>query len=99
MKMDDIKDIQIKIRKKYNSDEISPEILSGIIHILFEYLDVDWKNSLDNQPERSKREDTFIIRPENYPGPMAIDCKPSKECDEYHQNSKVQINIKSDAVL
>lgn len=51
------------------------------------------------QPERSKREDTFIYRAENYPGPIAIDVKPSKECDEYHKNSKVQINIKSDAVL
>ncbi len=49
--------------------------------------------------ERSKREDTFIYRPENYPGPIAIDCKPTKECDEYHKNAKVQINIKSDAVL
>lgn len=53
----------------------------------------------DIQPERSKREDAFIYRPENYTGPVAIDCKPSKECDEYHKNSKVQINIKSDAVL
>jgi hypothetical protein len=35
----------------------------------------------------------FIYRTENYPGPIAIDCKPSKECDEYHKNSRIQINL------
>lgn len=37
--------------------------------------------------------DEFIFKPENYSGPIAIDCKPSKECDEYHKNSKVYITL------
>ncbi len=37
--------------------------------------------------------ETFVYRPKNYPGPVAIDRKPSKECDEYHKNVKIQINI------
>jgi hypothetical protein len=40
-----------------------------------------------------KKTGEFTYLSENYPGPIAIDCKPSKECDEYHKNSKVQINL------
>ncbi len=39
MNMNDIRDIQIKIREKYGPEELSPEILMEIIHILFEYLE------------------------------------------------------------
>ena len=35
----------------------------------------------------------FVYKPENYPGPIAIDMKVSKELDEYHKNAKIQINI------
>lgn len=52
MKMTDIRDVHIKIRKKYPPSEMSPEMLHEIVQILFEYLD-------DNQPERSKREDSI----------------------------------------
>lgn len=31
----------------------------------------------------------FVYRPDLYSGPIAIDCKPSKECDEYHKNSVI----------
>ena len=53
-----------------------------------------------NQPERSKREDVkeFVNRPEKYEGPIAIDCKPSKKCDDYHKNSVIQINIRCGAL-
>ncbi len=37
--------------------------------------------------------DIHIFKSENYPGPMAIDVKPSKECREYHENSCIQVNI------
>lgn len=33
-----------------------------------------------------------IVR-KNYPGPIAINHIPSKECDEYHKSSYVQINM------
>ena len=39
MKMSDIRDIQIKIRKKYSPEMLSPEILCEIIHILFYYIE------------------------------------------------------------
>jgi hypothetical protein len=35
----------------------------------------------------------FIYKPDNYPGPIALDATPSKECDEYHKNSKVYVNF------
>lgn len=35
----------------------------------------------------------FIYRPENYPGPIAINATPSKELKEYHENTCIQINI------
>lgn len=35
----------------------------------------------------------FIYRPKKYPGPIAINCKPSEACKEYHKNAKIQINI------
>lgn len=47
MKMNDIRDIQVKIREKYSPQELQPEILMDIVHILFEYLDNE-----NNQPER-----------------------------------------------
>ena len=40
-----------------------------------------------------KKEEIFVYRTEKYPGPIAIDCKPSKELREYHENSLIQINI------
>lgn len=45
------------------------------------------------QPERSKRDDVFVFRPINYPGPNVIDMTPSKECKEYHENSYIQVNV------
>jgi len=42
------------------------------------------------QPERSKREDVFVVRGSKEC--IAIDATPSKECREYHQNSCIQIN-------
>lgn len=51
MRTEDVRDIYIKIRKKYSQELLSPQILSDIVHILFSYIDSD------NQPERSKRED------------------------------------------
>ena len=47
------------------------------------------------QPERSKREDVLVFRPEKYEGPIDIDAIPSKECREYHENSGVQIGNKT----
>ena len=46
MKMKDIVNVHMEIRKKYSPDELSPEILSNIIDELFKYLDSN------NQPER-----------------------------------------------
>ena len=43
-----------------------------------------------NQPERSKREDVFVLKGSNEC--IAMDAVPSKECKEYHQNSYIQIN-------
>jgi hypothetical protein len=43
-----------------------------------------------NQPERSKREDVFVVKVSNEC--IAIDAIPSKECREYHENSYIQIN-------
>ena len=60
---------------------------------LFKIIKDNW------DPERSKREDVFLFRPEKYEGPIAIDRKPSKECDEYHKRFQIQVNIKNDAVL
>jgi len=37
MKIEDIRDIQIKIREMYPPSELSPEILQQIIFILLEY--------------------------------------------------------------
>jgi hypothetical protein len=42
------------------------------------------------RPERSKREDVFVIKGSNEC--IAMDATPSKECDEYHKNSYIQIN-------
>lgn len=52
MKMKDIRDIHVKIRNKYSPNELKPEILTNIIHIIFEYL------SENNQPDRLRRVDT-----------------------------------------
>ena len=81
---------------------------------MLEYLENYWTSGRDNniviefindffnqyQPERSKREDVkeFVNRPEKYEGPIAIDCKPSKKCDDYHKNSVIQINIRCGAL-
>ncbi len=35
----------------------------------------------------------FIYKPDNYPGPVALDAIPSKECDEYQKNSKVCVKF------
>ena len=43
-----------------------------------------------DQPERSKREDVFVIKGSTEC--IAMDAIPSKECKEYHQNSYLQIN-------
>jgi hypothetical protein len=32
----------------------------------------------------------FIYRPAHYPGPVAIDMKPSEELKDYHKNSCIQ---------
>ena len=47
----------------------------------------------NNQPESSKREDFFVFKTDNYPGPIALDATPSKECREYHENSCIQIDV------
>jgi len=44
-------------------------------------------------------ENSFIYIPEKYPGPIAIDMKPSKECDEYHKNSYIQVNMNNETTL
>ena len=49
-----------------------------------------FKNYNRNQPERSKREDVFVLQGSNEC--IALDAIPSKECDEYHKNSYIQIN-------
>lgn len=41
----------------------------------------------------------FIYKPEKYPGPIAIDIKPSKELKEYHENSCIQINHEGKTIL
>ena len=51
------------------------------------------------QPERSKREDVFVYRPDTYQGPIAINATPSKECKEYHKNSCIQINVNDENIL
>ncbi len=57
-------------------------------------------NQIDSyQPERSKREDAFVYKPDNYPGPIALNATPSKECKEYHENSCIQINIENKTIL
>ena len=38
MKMNDVRDIHIRIREKYPPKTLDPEILQDIIHILFEYI-------------------------------------------------------------
>ncbi len=35
----------------------------------------------------------FIYKPDNYPGHLAIDCKPSKELEEYHQQSRIYVKF------
>lgn len=42
---------------------------------------------------------TFIYLPDKYPGPIAMDAKPSKKCDEYHKNSCIQINHEGKNIL
>lgn len=34
-----------------------------------------------------------VYRPHYYPGPIALDCIPSPECDAFHKNSCIQINL------
>jgi hypothetical protein len=41
----------------------------------------------------------YVYIPEKYSGPLALNIKPSKECDEYHKNSYIQINIKEKAYI
>jgi hypothetical protein len=41
----------------------------------------------------------FIYRPKIYPGPIAIDMKPSKELIEYHENSSIQINMEGKTII
>lgn len=40
-----------------------------------------------------------IFRPKNYPGPIALDAIPSKECQEYHRNSSIQINMPNECFI
>lgn len=35
----------------------------------------------------------FVYTPPNYPGPIAIHAKVSKEMDEYHKNARIQVII------
>ena len=66
--------------------------------LLGQYIEI--KSEDLNQPERSKREDVseFVYIPEKYDGPIDLDCKPSKECDEYHKDSVIQINLRCGAL-
>jgi hypothetical protein len=34
-----------------------------------------------------------IYKPEKYEVPIAIDVKPSKELEDYHKNSVIQVNF------
>ncbi len=34
-----------------------------------------------------------VYRPKNYTSPIALDATPSKECDEYHKNAQIQVNL------
>lgn len=62
---------------------------------------------MDNEKEKevdftvnvSKREDALIYKPENYEVSIVVDCKPSKECKEYHENSYIRININGKNVI
>jgi hypothetical protein len=68
MNMKDIRNVHIKLRKKYPPDILKPEILADISECLFEYL------TEDNQPERSKREDVDKKGPGfKYDDPKASD--------------------------
>lgn len=40
-----------------------------------------------------KLEKNIVYKPKNYDRPIALNAIPSKECDEYHKNSFIQINI------
>lgn len=44
-------------------------------------------------------ENSFIYIPEKYDGSIALDAKPSKECEDYHKNSCIQINISDKTIL
>jgi hypothetical protein len=50
-------------------------------------------SDLDNEEnfEKIVTDQAVVYRTKNYPGPIAIDATPSKECDEYHKNSQIQI--------
>ncbi len=48
--------------------------------------------------ESTEDELSFVYIPSNYPGPIAIDAKVSKELDEYHKNSIIQINLPNEPI-
>lgn len=48
-------------------------------------------NKIDNN--------SHVYVPEKYPGPIALDATPSKECSEYHKNSCIQINANDGVIL
>ena len=56
-------------------------------------------NQIDENSFVYKDDNSFFYKTEKYPGPVAIDMKPSKECQEYHQNSVIQINTKNKSLL
>jgi hypothetical protein len=51
------------------------------------------ESDLDDPEKFDKIESKAGIcyKPKNYPGPIAIDIKPSEECKEYHENSTVEV--------
>ncbi len=53
MKMENVRDIQRKLREKYSQWELPPKVLCDIIHILFEYV--------EDQPERLSPEDAKCV--------------------------------------
>jgi len=48
---------------------------------------------MKNEEYKQIGENSFVFKPEKYPGPIAINVIPSPELIEYHKNAKIQINV------
>jgi len=65
---------------KYNSIEIDYDMSEGS------------NKELSHGSVKRVSENIFVYRPKKHEMAV-IDCIPSKECDEYHKRSCIQINI------